>query len=133
MKPITDTQTIKTLKSLSPKIGISYNTMDRYIKRGTFSAETCLKIEKITDGSITTSDLRPDLFTPMRAHELLVESCVKNFESHTNDDNYELIIAILNFLESQQPDLYKAMLDDLSDLQNGKAFVAQRLAHKNDG
>lgn len=122
----------KQLTSSIKELDVTYPTLKKHIDNGTYPAELCLRIAKLTDGELSCAKLRPDLF-PSTASIIRLGKCtIDNFESHVNNNNYELIIATLNYLENEQPNLYKDTLVEIAKLTNGKLFVSQRLAHTQD-
>lgn len=115
---------------LVPKLSIAKGTMQNYLNTGQFNTDTCLEIERLTDGEISRQQLRPDKFTPLPCHYELVDVCVKYFVDYMKDGKYELLIAILNFLEYSQPIAYEQALEKIEKLEGGETFVSQRIAHR---
>lgn len=50
------------------QLGVSGEAVRKW-ERGRVPAERCIEIERITEGSVTRCDLRPDLFCPERHTE----------------------------------------------------------------
>lgn len=132
MKPIEDKQMRLRLMGLVPKLSIAKGTMQNYLNNGQFSTDTCIEIERLTNGEISRQNLRPDKFQPLPCHYELVTHCVRNFVEHLNSGKHQLIVAILNFLEYSQPIAYKKALEEISKLEGGEYFVALRIAHRGE-
>lgn len=130
MSAISDEKLKRALIGLVPDLSISVGTMRNYIKDGNFSAEACMEIERVTNGNITTQQLRPDIFTPLPCHYELADICVASFVEYMSAGKYDLIISVLNFLEFTQPLAHDYALDKIKLLKDGEEFVAQRRAHR---
>ena len=133
MKPVIDDDLRRFLTSSTKHLGITYPTMKRYIESGLFSAEVCLAAERYSKGKVTCNQLRPDLFEDLPADTALAQTCLEQFESLLECESYQLIIGVLNFMETRQPKLYRSMVTKMRSLEGGELFIAQRLAHKNYG
>jgi len=122
---------VELLKSILDELGLSRASISRYIRENGCPSHLCNEIEIKSEGEITCNLLRPDIFKATPAQVSLSDQCIKNFDSHIQSDNYQLIIAILNFLESQQPRLYEETIAQIMNLgETGETFVKQRLAHQ---
>lgn len=132
MNPNKEEQLIKILTtSPAKKFGVSYPTIRRWMETGLYSAELCMKVEEHTDGEITAVMIRPELFIPTPAIKVLAKCCVDNFSYYMSDDKHELIIATLNYIENQSPDLYEQTLEEITSFcEGGQLFVSQRLTNK---
>jgi len=110
--------------------GVRYPTMKKYIDNDSYTAEVCMIIEDVTEGEYTAVSLRPDLFVATPAIKMLMRCCVDNFTNYMGDGKYELIIATLNYVENQVPNLYQKVLREIKLLEGGESFVNQRVTRK---
>lgn len=118
------------LSKPSETFGYAYPTMKRYLEKGNYPAELCKKVETHTDGVITAVMLRPDIFTATPAMKVLASCCVDRFNKCIDNDDHDLMVTTLNYIENQVPDLYIKTLGEIKQLEGGELFVNQRITSK---
>ena len=95
--------------------GTEEYTLYRKCKRehasGQYSAETCVHIEKRTNGQPMAKSLRPDLFTEL-PHETAMKLAIKEWVSitdHPTGYDNDLISAFMERYKKRDPKFYKEL------------------------
>lgn len=104
--------------------------MHKYIREKKFPADICLMAERLTKGRLLAVEMRPDLFKRNQAQMDLADQTVAEFPLSAQHGDFQVTIAVLNFFETQQPELYQEMMTQIEALGGGEEFIKQRMAHK---
>lgn len=111
----------------------SHASIYTYSKNRTYPADVCTTIERTTNGEITAVFLRPDIFTPTKAHENLANGLLNSYEKLINTNNLNVVIYQLNYIQDQAPALYKKVLEHMCKTAVGRQLMNQRIAHQSNG
>ena len=122
---MTDKELVKIIIN---DLGKSHVTAYNWIGNKTYPAESCIKIECLTDGAVPAQSLRPDVFevTPAQQtmndslHNLIVEA--DKFDQQTST----MLTIILGYFKTQQPSIYESLIESLQASVAGREYLNHR-------
>lgn len=122
-----------TIRKLRKKLGKSYSTIFNYIKTGNWPAEVCLDVYRLTDGEITATRMRPEVFANLPAHVKLTDKVLQMIQVDMSPELEEMCIFIMNCIQELDCVLYDKLIDKLSETEMGERILNQRMAHLSFG
>lgn len=116
---------------LKDELDISYPSASKYNREGVYPESVALKAERISNGKLIASRMCPNtLGKPLPSHRNLAAHCLNFFQTKPEGATMTLLIAVVTFLEEQQPTLYADLIDRIRLEGGGDEFIANREAHR---